>query len=117
MHPFFTRPRQLGLYLLAWIPLAAILVYLLTGNGGLNLAEASAVMVPLCLVYAFVCLAAWYPCRAVPLESSGFVKLLLTHLTTGAVLGTYWTYQAKEIALALAHFWPRFAGLDQRLAR
>jgi len=117
MHPLFTRPRQLGLYLLAWVPLAGILVYLLTGGGGLSLGEATAITVPLCLVYAFVCLAAWYPCRATPLEKSGFLKLLLTHLTAGAVLGTYWTYQAKEIAIRLAHFWPRFAGLDQRLAK
>jgi two-component system, LytTR family, sensor histidine kinase AlgZ len=116
MHPLFTRPRQLGLYLLAWIPLAGVLVYLLT-SGGLGFGEATAVTAPLCLVYAFVCLAAWYPCRATPLEKSGFVKLLLTHLTTAAVLGTYWTYQAKELAIGLAHFWPRFAGLDQRLAK
>jgi two-component system, LytTR family, sensor histidine kinase AlgZ len=116
MHPLLTRPRQLGLYLLAWVPLAGILVYLLA-NGGLRVGEAAAITVPLCLVYAFVCLAAWYPCRATPLEKSGFLKLLLTHLTTAAVLGTYWTYQAKEIAIGLAHFWPRFAGLDQRLAK
>ena len=118
MHPLFTRPRQLGLYLLAWVPLAGILTYLLTGGGGLSLAEAAALTVPLCLVYAFVCLAAWYPCRATPLEKSGFAKLLLTHLTAAAVLGTYWTYQAKEIALALAHFWPqRFGGLGPPLAQ
>jgi len=117
MHPLLTRPRQLGLYLLAWIPLAGILVYLLTGGGGLSLGEATALTVPLCLVYAFVCLAAWYPCRATPLEKSGFAKLLFTHLTAAAVLGTYWTYQAKELAIGLAHFWPRFAGLDQRLAK
>jgi two-component system sensor histidine kinase AlgZ len=117
MHPLFTRPRQLGLYLLAWIPLAGILVYLLTGGGGLSLGEATALTVPLCLVYAFVCLAAWYPCRTTPLQKSGFAKLLLTHLTAAALLGTYWTYQAKELAIGLAHFWPRFAGLDQRLAK
>src|SRR5579859_2306960 len=115
MHPLF-RARKLGLYLLAWIPLAGMLVYMLT-SGGLRLGEATALTVPLCLVYAFVCLAAWYSCRATPLEKSGFAKLLLIHLTAAAVLGTYWTYQAKEIAIALAHFWPRFAGLDQRLAK
>jgi signal transduction histidine kinase len=115
MHPLL-RFRQLGLYLLAWVPLAAILVYLLK-SGGLSLLEATAITIPLCLVYAFVCLAAWYPCRSTPLEKSGFLKLLLTHFTAAAVLGTYWTYQAKLIALALAHFWPRFVGLDQRLTK
>ena len=117
MHPLFTRPRQLGLYLLAWVPLTGILIYLLAANGGLGWGEASALTIPLCLVYAFVCLAAWYPCRATPLEKSGFLKLLSVHLTTAALLGTYWTYQAKEIAIGLAHFWPNFAGLSQRLTK
>ncbi len=110
MHPLFLRRRQLGLYLLAWIPLAGILIYLLAEGGGLTLLEATAITIPLCLVYAFVCLAAWYPCRATPLEKSSFPKLLLTHLIAAALLGTYWTYQAKEIAVLLAHFWIRFNG-------
>src|SRR5579863_9830759 len=112
MHPLFKQPRQLGLYLLMWVPVAAVLTYLLAGSGGLTSREAVALAVPLCLVYAFVCLAAWYPCKATPLEHSGFSKLLLTHLTAAAVLGEFWTYQAKEFAIALEHFWPRFAGLD-----
>jgi len=116
MHPLFSRRRQLGLYFLAWIPLAGILVYLLTGSGGLTWREATVLAFPLCAMYAFVCLLAWYPCRATPLEKSGFVKLLLTHLTTAALLGTYWTYQAKELAIGMAHWW-RFAGVDQRLTK
>ena len=70
MHPLLARPRQLGLYLLAWVPLAGILVYLLAGPGALSWVEASVLTLPLCLIYAFFCLAAWYPCRATPLELS-----------------------------------------------
>jgi two-component system, LytTR family, sensor histidine kinase AlgZ len=117
MHPLFARPRNLGLYLLAWIPVIAMLTYSLTGPEEMHWGDALALTVPLCLVYAFVCLAAWYPCRATPLETSGFGKLLLTHLTAAALLGTYWTYQAKEIAIGLAHFWPRFAGLNEHLTK
>jgi two-component system sensor histidine kinase AlgZ len=117
MHPLFKKPCQLGLYLLMWLPVAAILAYLLAGSGWLTSREAVALAVPLCAVYAFVCLAAWYPCKATPLEHSGFTKLLLTHAITAAALGAFWTYQAKEFAIALEHFWPRFAGLDQRLVK
>jgi two-component system, LytTR family, sensor histidine kinase AlgZ len=117
MHPLLKQPRQLGLYLLMWLPVAAVLTYLLAGSGGLTSREAVALAVPMCAVYAFVCLAAWYPCKATPLEKSGFVKLLLTHLTTAAVLGAFWTYQAKEFAIAWGHFWPSFGGLDQRLTK
>ncbi|MGH9499213.1 MAG: sensor histidine kinase [Terriglobales bacterium] len=116
MHPLLTRPRQLGLYLLAWIPLAGILVYLLTGPGAMTWGEATALTVPLCFAYAFVCLSAWYPCRATPLEKSGFLKLLLTHLTAAVLLSTLWVQMAKGLATALMR-WPGFTGLDQRLAK
>ncbi len=116
MHPLLTRPRQLGLYLLAWFPLAGILVYLLKGPGALSWGEATALTVPLCLAYAFVCLSAWYPCRATPLEKSGFVKLLLTHLTAAVLLSTLWIQMAKGLTVVLMR-WGGFAGLDQRLAK
>jgi two-component system, LytTR family, sensor histidine kinase AlgZ len=114
MHPLLARPRQLGLYLLAWIPVAAILSHSLTGE--LSWTEALVVTAPLCLVYAFVCLSAWYPCRATPLEKSGFLRLLLTHLTAAALLGTLWSFMAEEFAVVLARS-TRFAGMDQRLAK
>src|SRR5271154_951712 len=116
MHPLLTRPRQLGLYLLAWVPLAGILVYLLTGSGGLNWREAVALTVPLCVVYAFACLSAWYPCRALPLERSGFGKLALVHLTDAALVSVLWVQIAKGLAGALVR-WGGFAGLDERLAK
>jgi two-component system sensor histidine kinase AlgZ len=116
MHPLLTRPRQLGLYLLAWFPLAGILVYLLAEPGALSWGEATAITGPLCLAYAFVCLAAWYPCRATPLEKSGFVKLLLTHLTAAVLLSTLWLQMAKGLSVGLMR-WGGFPGLDQRLAK
>ena len=116
MHPLLTRPRQLGLYLLAWLPLAGILVYLLTGSGGFNWREASILTLPLCIVYAFVCLSAWYPCRALPLERSGFGKLTLVHLTDAVIASVLWVQIAKGLAAALVR-WGGLAGLSQRLGK
>ena len=73
-------------------------------------------MVPLCLAYAFVCLSAWYPCRATPLEKSGFAKLLLTHLTAAVLLSTLWVQLAKGLAVVLMR-WRGPASLDERLAK
>lgn len=115
MHPLF-RARQLGLYLLAWIPLAGILVYLLAGSGGLSWHEATVLSVPLCAVYAFVCLSAWFACRTLPLEKSGFGKLTLSHLTTAGILSILWVELAKGMAIGLAR-WGGFPGLDQRLPK
>ncbi|HEY1270878.1 MAG TPA: histidine kinase [Terriglobales bacterium] len=116
MHPILGRLRQLGLYLLVWTPLAATFAYLLANHGGLNWREAVALAVPLCLVYAFECLAAWYPCRATPIEQSGFARLVVTHMFAAVLVSISWIAMAKGLAMGLAR-WADFAGLDQRLAR
>src|SRR5258708_1990109 len=115
MHPILSRFRQLGLYLLAWVPLAGILVYLLA-RAGESWMLAAALTVPLCIVYAFLCLAAWYPCRATPLESSGFLKLLLTHFTAAVLLSTIWVQLAKQLTILLTR-WADFAGVEVRSAK
>jgi hypothetical protein len=115
MHPILFPRRRLRLYLAAWIPLAGILVYLLA-RAGESWMAAVALTVPLCTVYAFLCLAAWYPCRAMPLESSGFLKLLLTHFTAAILLSTIWVQLAKQLSIAITR-WPDFVGVDVRSAR
>src|SRR2546429_1994943 len=79
MHPLFTRGR-LSLYLLAWVPFVATSIYVLATRGGLVWWQATAIAVPVFLFYAFLCLFAWYPCRATPLGRVTFMRLLLTHL-------------------------------------
>ena len=113
MHPILGQLRRLGLYVLAWIPLGAILVYLLAALGGLSWPRASALAIPLCVVYAFVCLSAWYSCRGTPLETSSFSRLVLTHLSAAVVAGGIWIAVAKGLALALSMV---FVGLDQQIA-
>ncbi len=115
MHPILSRFRQLGLYLLAWVPLAGILVYLLV-RAGESWMVAAALTLPLCFVYAFLCLAAWYPCRATPLEASGFLKLLLTHFTAAVLLSAVWVQLAKGLATGLTR-WAGLSGLDERAAK
>ena len=72
--------------------------------------------IPLCVVYAFICLSAWYSCRGSPIETSSFSRLALTHLTAAMVAAGIWLVIAKVLALALAS-WSEFAGLDQQVAR
>ena len=115
MHPILGHLRQLGLYLLAWIPLTAILLYVLKSSGGLGWMQALAMDLPLCLVYAFMCLSAWYSCRGAPLESSSFSRLTLTHLMGALVISGIWVVIAKGLASALASL-DLFHGLDRRFA-
>jgi two-component system sensor histidine kinase AlgZ len=88
--------------------------YALVGSEGLSWREATALSIPLSLVYAFVCLAAWYPCQATPVEKSGFARLVLTHLTAAALLSILWAALAKELGIALARY-AGFVGVDRRL--
>src|SRR5258708_25329623 len=114
MHPILGQLRRLGLYILAWIPLGAILLYLLAALGGLSWARAAALTIPLCIVYAFICLSAWYSCRGTPLETSSFSRLTLTHLSAAVVAAGIWIAVAKGLALALSTV---FVGLDLQIAR
>jgi len=90
MHPIFARRSRLALYFVAWVPLAGLLVALLVATGGLELPAAAALAIPLAFAYAFVCLAAWYPCRATPLRSGQLPRALLTHGLSAVVAASLW---------------------------
>src|SRR6266536_1517784 len=113
MHPILGQLRRLLLYLAAWGPISAILVYLFASVGGMSWSRATAMALPLCAVYAFMCLSAWYTCRVVPLANSGS---WLAHLAAAAVASLLWIATARFLAFGLAIF-SSFAGLDQQIAR
>src|SRR5260221_7588534 len=75
MHPILARAERLSSYLAAWLVVAVLLAAVLTRQG-LTWAEGLALLLPICLVYGFVCLSAWYVCRATPLTTSGVLRVL-----------------------------------------
>ncbi len=113
MHPIL-KARRLGLYLLAWTPLAALLAYFLTRVNSISTAEAVALTVPLAFIYALLCLSAWFLCRATPIAISGFLRIFTTHLTTAIVLTGLWMIVAEVLAIMLSFL--GFEGLEHRLA-
>ncbi len=115
MHPILGNLRRLALYLLAWIPLTVLVSGLLTYTGGMNWVSALTMSVPLCLVYAFDCLGAWYLCKAMPTERSAFVRFLTTHLVAAIVNSAVWVLMAKGLADLLATVSLTFSGLDQQV--
>jgi len=115
MHPLLTRNR-LGLYLLAWIPLAGILVYVLTAGGRLGWLESTALAIPLCVVYAFIGLSTWYSVKSAPLDAPQSPKIVLTHLLAGSLISLVWVQIGRLLAYLLSDL-PRFAGLSGRFAQ
>jgi two-component system, LytTR family, sensor histidine kinase AlgZ len=116
MHPFFTQSGRLGLYLLGWIPLTAILGGLLVLAGGLSFLEATTLSIPLALLYAFLCLSSWYLCRAFPVDSARLFATASALAMASIVAASLWLLSGTTLAWALALL-PAFETLPDRLAR
>src|SRR6266853_1025633 len=115
MHPLLTRNR-LGLYLLGWIPLAATLVLLMTSGGNLSWLESSVIAIPLCAVYAFICLSAWYTAKSSPIKRESALRLIGVHSLAAALVSYFWMGLGWVLVASLSKT-AAFQGLDRRFAR
>jgi len=115
MHPIFGQLRRLLLYLAAWIPLAALLAYLLSVTGELSRVESACLALPLCFLYAFVCLSAWYPCRVTPIDRTAINRLALTHVGGALVCSGVWVLAARILAWLLSSNVSEFRSLSVHL--
>ncbi len=115
MHPILSNVRRLGWYLLCWFPIGTLL-FVLMMHGGMARPAAAVLTSLLCAAYAFVCLSAWYSCRAIPLETSGLLRPLASHGLAGFLLSGLWVLVARWLAVALSSF-PRFRGAGEQMSR
>jgi hypothetical protein len=90
MHPILARLERLAAYLSVWFVIGLLVCWLLTGQG-LEWAEALVLTLPPLIVYGFVCLSAWYVCRATPIATSGVATLLSAAVLSGIVAGALWS--------------------------
>ena len=114
MHPILAQLRRLLFYLLGWVPLAGMFTYLLAVPGDLTWLQAGTVAFVLCLLYAFVCLAAWYPCMATPIDRATISRFLFTHLVGAAVASGIWLFAARTLGRMLTGL-DEFRGVDVQL--
>lgn len=119
MHPLLSRNR-LGLYLLGWVPIAAVIIFLTAPGPTLSWLESSLVIFPLCLVYAFICLSAWYIAKGAPIHQEvAFRELLLRvavrNVVAAVLISLLWVGLAW-VWLSLLSKAPAFPHLDQRFA-
>jgi hypothetical protein len=116
VHPFLARPASFAVYLIAWIPLTAILGALLVLAGGLSALEAAVVSPLLTGVYAFVCLSSWYLCVALPIRSSRLFPLAVTLTVASIVAAALWVLWGATLGALLA-LAPPFVALPESLRR
>ncbi len=116
MYPIPSRGRGLVLYLGAWALAGTLLAALLVGSMSLSrpgsfviaFRQSVAIALPLSIVYAFICLSAWYVARSMPLAATSVIRIVTTGVTAAVVSSGAW--------LALARVWMALvasrAGLD-----
>jgi sensor histidine kinase YesM len=89
MHPILARIDRIAAYLAAWLIVAILLATALTRQG-LGWIDALAFLLPVLIVYSFICLSAWYVCRAMPLSSSSIAVVLTTAIVAAVSAGALW---------------------------
>ena len=87
MHPLLASRRRWLLYVLAWLPLFALLAVVARTASGMSWRAAAGVLAPACALYSFACLSPWYICRALPLSVHHLANLAGTW-TAAAVAGS-----------------------------
>src|SRR5580765_3118874 len=112
MHPILARKGRLLPYLAASIPLAAVLTALLARPSAYSVVEAAALAFPLAVVFAFLGLSAWYPCRSLPLARGRAAILAASHATAALVTSAAWVLLGAGIVRLMALV-PEFAGVAE----
>jgi LytS/YehU family sensor histidine kinase len=84
MHPILARAERLAAYLAAWLVVAGLLTTAFARDD-LAWSAAFLLLLPVSLFYAFVCLSAWYVCRATPLTTSSAIRVLASSAMAAVV--------------------------------
>jgi two-component system, LytTR family, sensor histidine kinase AlgZ len=100
VHPILSRVDRLAAYLAAWL-IVCVLLAAVFARLGLGWLEALAFLLPLFLVYSFVCLSAWYVSRATPLRTSGILRILASAGLAASVAAGLWLGLARAWVAAL----------------
>lgn len=100
MHPILARLSRTAAYLAAWIA-AALLLSVSLARPGVATLDAAAFVVPTFAVYAFVCLSAWYVCRAVPVATGGVSTVAAISGASALMSGLLWLGLAELWRIAL----------------
>src|SRR6186713_1790910 len=112
MHPILARLERLAAYLSVWLVIALGVSLVLTRQG-LTWPEALVLALPPLIVYAFVCLSAWYVCRATPIASSSIATVLTASVVAATIAGALW-FALAQAWIALLESLPAVAPIAER---
>src|SRR2546423_3509322 len=98
MDALSSRRNRLRLYKIAWLPVCALLIYLVVSTGGMGWLETAVLMVPLAGLGQFISLSAWVSCKFRPIQRVPILNLIWKHLRAGLLLGPLWGGMGKFVA-------------------
>jgi two-component system, LytTR family, sensor histidine kinase AlgZ len=116
MHPLLADRRRLFAYLAAWELLAVLLALLLVITGGFSWQEAMAMALPLDALYSFICLGAFWVCRAAPLHRSGLLRVAGMQAAAAFLCASFYLLASRGWALVLERT-DLFGGMIERQVR
>lgn len=109
MHPIFRSKTALQSYLAVCLVFGVLVGFSLSVTAGLTWAESAWLTVPLITMLAIACLAPWYTCRSLPLESTPQWKLVSHHLIAAIFVSAIVPGVTRLVALVVARFLPNLA--------
>ncbi len=112
MHPILAHRQRLAAYLVPWLLVGALLALLLVRVGQGSWLLAWALGLPLALVYAFICLAAWFPSKSNPLSPAHWWRAVPNHLTAALASVILWRLLGQGWAGFLDRFGDLAGALD-----
>jgi two-component system sensor histidine kinase AlgZ len=101
VHPLLVDGRRLAAYLFAWALLGTLVAAQLLLVAPFAWHEAFVFAVPLCVLYGFFGLGAFWVCKAAPLELDRLLRSLGTQLLAAGVSAVLWFAAARSYALVL----------------
>ncbi|MCP4656645.1 MAG: SpoIIE family protein phosphatase [bacterium] len=103
MHPILGHGGRLILYLAAWLPGGLLLATVAALVGDVAWYEAVALAFPLSQIYAFICLAAWYPSRTIPASRAHVWQAITRHAVAAILSSSIWQLAGGAWALLLSY--------------
>jgi hypothetical protein len=113
MHPILAQRGTWLLWAIIWIAVGAALSILMAQLEGLTWWAGLLLIVPITLVYGFICSGSWYLCHIAPLRGSAALRIISVH-GFGALISSSLWLQIGEGWAALLEQLPWFADIENR---
>jgi two-component system sensor histidine kinase AlgZ len=110
VHPILARRDLTIAYAALWLALGGALAFAEHLPAG-----AAGALVPIVLIYGFICLAPWYLCQRFPLRAGPLWRPPLVHLLAAFLSASLWVLIAHVILATLAPAGRTFVQLEQAM--